>query len=402
MEQTTRQITSMKHDKYLTTLRNARRFDNEVFDLVEEDLNYGLNEDQTNLYLKKGYKLAQMQVLSGFLRKGIDEEFIKVLVEHEELNGYQMQVALEFYQKGVSLKTIEETINSDATPKVMKETFQSVLEKTKAVVKEAEVAPEYVQELVAQITDVVGRIQYQEQRYDELNKKLTIFESTKMDEEIRDNLVQKLADTEEALSSQQDRINSATSTIARLREQSEQKEKDIGRMQARIDILEERLLAKAESKEEKTAEKEPEEVKEEKTVNAEHMVDTQQTIPDVDGTDDPFVKNKYGMPVYYQMPVVDAQGRLVQHVPVERTQRKSEAGIAAMIGRLCFKKKSRQNLVRLVANGNLVPAQLIQIKDGIERGLTEEQLVPMIDNNVSAEKMKIIIDIAEFENSMNY
>ena len=49
-----------------------------------------------------------------------------------------------------------------------------------------------------------------------------------------------------------------------------------------------------------------------------------------------------------------------------------------------------------------VPAQLIQIKDGIERGLTEEQLVPMIDNNVSAEKMKIIIDIAEFENSMNY
>jgi len=110
MEQTTRQITSMKHDKYLTTLRNARRFDNEVFDLVEEDLNYGLNEDQTNLYLKKGYKLAQMQVLSGFLRKGIDEEFIKVLVEHEELNGYQMQVALEFYQKGVSLKTIEETM----------------------------------------------------------------------------------------------------------------------------------------------------------------------------------------------------------------------------------------------------------------------------------------------------
>lgn len=401
MEQTTRQITSMKHDKYLTTLRNARRFDNEVLDLVEDDLNFGLNEDQTNLYLKKGYKLAQMQVLSGFLRKGIDDEFIKVLVAHEELNGYQMQVALEFYQKGVPLQVIEETITADSTPKVMKETFQSILEKTKTVVKEAEVAPEYVQELVEQITDVVSRIQYQEQRYDELNKKLTLFEGTKKDEEIRDNLVQKLADTEEALSSQQDRINSATSTIARLREQSEQKEKEISRMQARIDILEERLLDKAESKVEQSPAKEPE-VKEEKTVNIEHMVDTQPTVPEVDETDDPFVKNKYGMPVYYQMPVVDVHGRVVQRVPVERTTRKSEAGIAAMIGRLCFKKKSRQNLVRLVANGNLVPAQLIQIKDGIERGLTEEQLVPMIDNNVSAEKMKIIIDIAEFENSMNY
>ena len=402
MEQTTRQITSMKHDKYLTTLRNARRFDNEVLDLVEDDLNFGLNEDQTNLYLKKGYKLAQMQVLSGFLRKGIDDEFIKVLAAHEELNGYQMQVALEFYQKGVPLQVIEETITADSTPKVMKETFQSILEKTKTVVKVAEVAPEYVQELVEQITDVVSRIQYQEQRYDELNKKLTLFEGTKKDEEIRDNLVQKLTDTEEALSSQQDRINSATSTIARLREQSELKEKEISRMQARIDILEERLLDKAESKVEQLPAKEPE-VKEEKTVNTEHMVDTQPAVPEADEiTDDPFVKNKYGMPVYYQMPVVDAHGRVVQRVPVERTTRKSEAGIAAMIGRLCFKKKSRQNLVRLVANGNLVPAQLIQIKDGIERGLTEEQLVPMIDNNVSAEKMKIIIDIAEFENSMNY
>lgn len=401
MEQTTRQITSMKHDKYLTTLRNARRFDDEVYDLVEDDLNYGLNEDQTNLYLKKGYKLAQMQVLSGFLRKGIDDEFVKMLVAHEELNGYQMQVALEFYQKGVALPMIEETITEDATPKVMKETFQSILEKTKAVVKEAEVAPEYVQELVAQITDVVGRIQYQEQRYDELNKKLTVFETTKKDEEVRDGLVKKLADTEEELSSQQDRINSATSTIARLREQSEQKEKEIGRMKSRIDILEERLLDKAESKVEQTPEKEPE-VKEEKTVNKEHMVDTQPAVPEVDEADDPFVKNKYGMPVYYQMPVVDAHGRVIQRVPVERTVRKSEAGIAAMIGRLCFKKKSRQNLVRLVANGNLVPAQLIQIKAGIERGLTGEQLVPMIDNNVSAEKMKIIIDIAEFENSVNY
>ena len=54
--------------------------------------------------------------------------------------------------------------------------------------------------------------------------------------------------------------------------------------------------------------------------------------------------------------------------------------------RLGFKKKSRQDIVKLVAAGNLVPAQLIQIKSGIERGLTEGQLVELINNNVSAEK----------------
>ncbi|MDD3417099.1 MAG: hypothetical protein PHY47_24410 [Lachnospiraceae bacterium] len=54
-----------------------------------------------------------------------------------------------------------------------------------------------------------------------------------------------------------------------------------------------------------------------------------------------------------------------------------------------------------MASGDLVPAQLIQIKSGIEKGLTEGQLVELINNNVSAEKMKEIIEIAVLENSMN-
>jgi len=47
-----------------------------------------------------------------------------------------------------------------------------------------------------------------------------------------------------------------------------------------------------------------------------------------------------------------------------------------------------------------VPAQLVQIKSAIEKGLTEGQLVELINNNVSAEKMKEIIEIAVLENSM--
>lgn len=48
----------------------------------------------------------------------------------------------------------------------------------------------------------------------------------------------------------------------------------------------------------------------------------------------------------------------------------------------------------------LVPAQLVQIKSAIEKGLTESQLVELINNNISAEKMKEIIEIAVLENSM--
>ena len=399
MEQTTRQIDSIKIGNYLKNMRNARRYEPEIIDLVEEDLNLGLTEEQTNLYLKKGFKLAQMKVLSGFLRKGIDESFVKQLTSHENLTGYQMQVALDFYEKGVPISVIEETVSNNSTPSAMREIFQKILTDTEKVKRESEnisgQMQEYVQGLVTQIEEVVGKIQYQEQRYDELNKKLTVFESSKKDEEVAENLVKKLEDTEAELSSQQDRLNSASSTIARLREQVEHKEKEMSRMQNRIDTLEQKLLDKAdipvkptEDQENKTSDE-----KQSETVDKE-MADTNPVLSENVFTDDPFAKSKYGIPVYYQMPVVDAQGRVVQQLSVERTRRTSEGGIAAMIAKLCFKKKSRQDIVKLVASGELVPAQLIQIKSGIEKGLTEGQLVELINNNVSAEKMKEVIEIA--------
>ncbi|MDT2429201.1 hypothetical protein ABQD92_16530 [Enterococcus avium] len=118
---------------------------------------------------------------------------------------------------------------------------------------------------------------------------------------------------------------------------------------------------------------------------------TQQTI----------LKEPIGIPIFYQVPVVDMQGRVVQKVQVDRSESKTN-GVIALLSKLCFKKKSRADIVKLVASGDLAPAQLIQIKSGIEKGLTEGQLVELINNNVAAEKMKEIIEIAVLENSMAY
>ena len=108
-----------------------------------------------------------------------------------------------------------------------------------------------------------------------------------------------------------------------------------------------------------------------------------------------------GIPVYYQIPVVDGTGNVVQRLPIERSVRKSSnSGVASLFARLSFKKKSRADIVKLVASGDLVPAQLVQIKSAIEKGLTETQLIELITNNISAEKMKEIIEIAVLENSM--
>ena len=392
---------NIRRGNILKEIKNANRFEDDVYLLVEEDLTFGLEKDQIDLYLKKNFKLSQMKVLSSYLRKGIDVEFVELIANHPELTGYQVQVALDFFQKGVPIATIESSVGKKSNVAEMKELFQSVLEKAKAARVGAEDAPAYVKEMVEQMAASIEKIQYQEQRYDELNKKLTIFESTKRDEEVRDNLLQKYNDAESLLNSQQNKLNQADSTIARLREQITDKEKEMKRMQTRIDTLEDKLLARADKPEKDTpvvakkaiADSEPEDT----TVKEEKQAASNITAPIPE-----MFTGSNAIPVYYQMPVVDAQGRMVQRVPVEKIIRKSETGVAALIGRLGFKKKSRQDIVKLVASGDLVPAQLIQIKTGMERGLTEGQLVELINNNVSAEKMKEIIEIAVLENSMDY
>jgi len=106
----------------------------------------------------------------------------------------------------------------------------------------------------------------------------------------------------------------------------------------------------------------------------------------------------YGIPAYYA-PVRDGNGNVIQTMPIERTAHKSNGCLAAM-SKMLFKKKSRQDIVKLVASGELVPAQLIQVRSAIEKGLTEGQLLELINNKIPAEQMKEIIEIAVLENSL--
>jgi len=62
---------NIRRGNILKEIKNANRFEDDVYLLVEEDLTFGLEKDQIDLYLKKNFKLSQMKVLSSYLRKGI-------------------------------------------------------------------------------------------------------------------------------------------------------------------------------------------------------------------------------------------------------------------------------------------------------------------------------------------
>jgi len=376
--------------KKLTDMGHSK----EVLDLVKDDLEFGLVNDEINLYLDKKWDLRQKKVYSMCLRDELSREVIAVIMR-EGLDGSQMQVALEFYQKGVPIETVASVIDKGENAKHMQKAFEAVMSNLESVktgsAESSVVDREYVQGLVKQIEEAVAKIQFQEQRYDELNKKLKIFENAKQDEAVHNGLVKKLGETEAELSGQQDQLNRANATIARLREQIEEKKKEMEKMQNRIDTLEDKLLERASVA---TSEKVSVKAEEEKKEPA-----STQTFFD----EKPIAEKPYQIPVYYQLPVVDASGRVIQRVQVEKTIRKGNQGaFTGLLGKLGIMKKSRQDIVKLLASGDLVPAQLVQIRCAIEKGLTESQLVELINNNVSAEKMKEIIDIAVLENSMDY
>ena len=384
-------LNSMEINKIISDMRKEHKYSDEVIDLVKNDLEDGLTEEQLELYLKTKYNIDQMKALSSCLHKGIPDEMIALLKENN-LSGNQMCVSLEFYEKGVPIDAIKEIIVRGDNTIAMRSAYSKILENMEQMKKESEKAPEYVEELVEQIRDMVGKIHHQEERYDALNKKLALIETNKGDEEVMNRLVKENSDKDAMIESQQNELNKANGTIARLRDDIEKKDKEMVRMSNRIESLEDKIMSVA---------TQTEAAKESKIVEEPVKSEPAKTAEDV-AANQKLAEDKKIVPIYYQIPVVDASGHMIQRAFIDRNVRKGGNGVAGLFSKLSFKKKSRADIVKLLASGELVPAQLCQIKSAIEKGLTESQLIDLINNNVSAAKMKEIIEIAVLENSIAY
>lgn len=392
MEENREPLSAIAIEKKLQLLRN-KHFSEDTIALVKSDYEYGLTEEKISLYLNKSYDIEQMKILSECLHKDVPKDVIDI-IKNTKYSVHQMQVSLEFYEKGVPVQTIKEVMDKGEKPITMRRLYEEVLEQLNKVKKQIPEESEYVKALISQMDEVVAKINHQNERYDALNKKLSEIETSKDDEEVRERMVKENQDKDALINSQQNELNKASSTIARLRDDIEKKDKEMKRMGDRIESLEDKIISVAtENKKEAESKAEPQESQSVSQADKK-MVDTVAVSQNMQA-----VAN--GIPVYYQIPVVDGTGNVVQRLPIERSVRKSSnSGVVSLFARLSFKKKSRADIVKLVASGDLVPAQLVQIKSAIEKGLTESQLVELINNNISAEKMKEIIEIAVLENSM--
>ena len=159
-----------------------------MYGLVKSDLEDGLTQEQTEKYLDKNFNIGQMRVLSEGLHKEIPEELFNIL-HNNKLSGNQMKVSLEFYEKGVPVETIQEAVARGEKPVVMRRLYEEVLAQLSKAAEQYTQDSEYVKELIAQMEMVVEKINYQEERYDALNKKLSDVEVLKEDKEVTERLV---------------------------------------------------------------------------------------------------------------------------------------------------------------------------------------------------------------------
>lgn len=383
------QISKMDLNVIIGNLRKSDRYSEQQIQLVQDDLLYGLSKEETERYTQKNYDFKQMQVYSRCLRNDYSEEVIAVITS-DGLTGLQMEVALEFYEKGVPIGTISKVATGDMTAVTMKRTYQRILSEMNKLDENTSSEVGYVKQLIEEIKEVVHKLEYQEKRYDALNDKLRELEIARQDLEVDNKLLKDLEEKDSLLMEQQNKLSEAHTAIARLRNELEgyRKENDVMQIQSR----ENEGTKKQQGSIEETGKWVPASTIVFGNSNKTIQITNEQQRPET-------VPVYYRIPVGYSIALVEGNTVLFRSEPIEKTVR-TTSGALGIFSKLAFKKKSRQDLVKLITSKELLPEQLMQIRIAIEKGLTEGQLLELINHKVSAEQMKEIIEIAVLENSI--
>lgn len=134
MEEIRKAMSPMDLKTIKNSLQRSGKFSKEIIELICDDLNFGLTKAETEQYSLKNFDITQMRVYSNCLRKGYNNEVIDVITE-EGLDGHQMEVAFEFYEKGIPLSTIKEiTARKENTAYMMKQMLLEAVSKTQEVI----------------------------------------------------------------------------------------------------------------------------------------------------------------------------------------------------------------------------------------------------------------------------
>lgn len=373
----------------------------EVIALISDDADYGLTREQIAKYADKKMDIDRMRIYSECLKNGYEDSIIKIITA-DGLSKVQMQMALEFYKKGVSKEEIEAITKSGEKAAVMKKRYEEILDMTDSVYNAAETEPEYVKKIAEHIQEVVLSIGNTDKKFDDIAEVLKSLMQSRRNEEEYDRVLKENQEKDTLLSQKQDEINKAYSQAAENRKEVEMLKGENETLKKKIREFEEKGKEDVENM----------------TSNSQHPESSNREFTNGQyskSSDREFASSQYSKShdretAKRQYPETSSQRvqdrgyggsyTRIDSNDIERTVRRNSNATVGFFTRLCIKKKSRRNLVKLVIAGELDINQLVQIKSAIEKGLTERQLEDIINSRVPADRMKEIVEIAELENSM--
>ena len=360
---------------YINSLQKNPNFTKEIIQLVKSDLEAGVSKEETEEYSSSGRdSYQQMGVYSRCLRKSYSQEAKKLILK-DTFSAGQMEAAVEFYEKGVPLAKVAGIMeNAGQDIDGMKCMLQQELIKSGGL-KNAEETLEnscgqdrdHVESLLKQVQETVAKISLYEEKYDAMDKKLQELLAQKQDMAVQERLLAQLAEREKMLADQQDQLNGAMAEIAKLKKGQEKAS---------------RPAEQAEGKSKAAGIERPEDGKTDSTALQREKTKRQtQSV------------SEYGC----QMALLDQDGKVVKLLPIEHTERKENTSmLSGFFSRLFFRR--RLDIVKLLAGKNLETGQLVQVRNAIEKGLTENQMLTLVNSRLPAEQMEEIINIAVYEN----
>lgn len=375
------------------TLRICNRYNykQDMSDIIAGDLASGVSEDELSLYVGKKLSIRKVVVMSQCLRNKYSKEVIDIICD-SRLSEYQMEVALKAYK---SIGTVEG--------------LKKALEETGYVPDRVKITANKVDKKRSDLPVKDDHIETPDEA-----EKIKEEESERKDQAEIQRLIDELAERERELEAKQNELNKAIAQTKSLNKKLSSKDEEIERLREDISELQKetrkkgdaleaahKAISKLKKSDTEVSPKEP--VSEKKQDRVEDNVvsaGNNSTIAFINNQLEEDARMRNVVPIYYTVPVVGYKGSVVDRVLFDRTEKKSEKGIAGLFSRLCCKKKSRADIVKLLSTGNLTTGQLSMIKIAIESKLTEGQLLGLINNNLEPDKMREIIEIAVLENSL--
>ena len=331
----------------------AQSLDKEIIELAKEDLEYGLTEKQIDYYLDKKLSVAQMKQYSRAMRAGLSEEFIRML-KNGNFKCRQLEVIIDFHLKGVPVESMKDTITSSMEPHALNKALSAIYEKmqqAKESIPEENVEAVRIYEKIEEMLSGIGEnSNFLQAVMDKLGTLDTIAQSN---DDVREALSKSIEEKERIINDQQDRITQATKEYAELRKKLEEVSNSKASFENEKAHYEKELTKKNDELEEVSRRKVP-------------NMNFDTTITDKNGV----------------------MGR----VYVEQTQRKSPEGLLALAGKKLFGKQ-RVNLINQLTGKGLNQQQMEQIKVAIESGLTDEEVIDIINSGFSAQEMEQAIQI---------